>query len=89
MKNIFLLIPIILLTGCLSAVPVKRNFPEIPEELKTACPNLKTVEEGTTQLSKVISVVSENYGSYHECKIKVDSWLEWYETQKTIFDQSQ
>lgn len=86
MKRLLLLIPAILLTGCLTTVPVKRNFPPIPEELKTACPELKSVEEGTTKLSEVLKVVTSNYGQYQECAIKVDAWLEWYNTQKEIFD---
>lgn len=87
MKKLLLLIPtVFMLAGCLSTAPVKRNFPEIPEELKVSCPDLKTIEKGTTQLSKVITVVTENYSQYHECKVKVDAWMEWYKTQKQIFD---
>jgi hypothetical protein len=84
MKRLVLLIPIILLAGCLST-PVKRNFPEVPKELMEACPDLKTVEQ-TEKLSEVLKVVVDNYGQYHECKIKVDTWMEWYKTQKQIFD---
>ena len=86
MKKILTLLPIaILLTGCL-ATPVKRTFPEVPSELKTACPDLKIINEGTEQLSKVITVVTENYTQYHECKLKVDIWILWYDKQKEIFD---
>ena len=84
MKRLLLLIPIVLLAGCL-ATPVKRNFPEVPKELMEACPDLKTVEQ-TEKLSEVLKVVVDNYGQYHECKIKVDTWVEWYKTQKQIFD---
>lgn len=87
MKKLFLILPMILLTGCVATVPVKRNFPEVPAELMTACPALKTVEPGTEQLSKVLSVVVDNYSQYHECKIKVDTWIEWYNAQKKIFDE--
>jgi hypothetical protein len=86
MKKLLMLLPVVLLAGCLGTAPVKRNFPEIPEELKTSCPDLKTIEAGTTQLSKVITVVTDNYATYHECKVKVDAWMEWYKTQKQIFD---
>jgi len=41
MKYTILLIPF-LLAGCL-ATPVKRNFPEVPQELKVACPDLQKV----------------------------------------------
>jgi hypothetical protein len=84
MRLALLLVPL-LLAGCLST-PVKRNFPEIPADLKTACPALKEIDPTTTKLSTVVEVVSSNYGDYQECKIKVDSWIEWYNTQKTIFE---
>ena len=86
MKSIVLIVSAFLLTGCLSTAPVKRNFPEVPQELMTACPDLKQVEK-TEQLSKVLGVVVENYGQYHECRVKVDAWIDWYKTQKRIFDE--
>lgn len=85
MKLIAILLSSLLLTGCLTT-PVKRNFPEIPDELKVACPDLKEVDTNTTKLSEVISVVTVNYSEYHSCKVKVDAWIEWYKTQKEIFD---
>lgn len=85
MKRLFLLIPVVFLTGCLTTTPVKRNFPEVPQELMEACPDLKQTPE-TEKISEVLKVVVNNYGQYHECKIKVDTWVEWYKTQKQIFD---
>lgn len=85
MKRLLMIVPVFLLTGCLTTVPVKRNFPEVPQELMTACPDLKQVEK-TEQLSKVIGVVVENYSQYHECKLKVDLWAEWYKANKQIFE---
>lgn len=77
------LIPVILLTGCLST-PIKQKFPEVPKELMDACPDLQMVEP-TTKLSDVIRTVTHNYSEYHECRIKVDVWIEWYKTQQQIF----
>jgi hypothetical protein len=82
--KLLLIVPVLLLTGCL-ATPVQRSFPEVPEELKVACPDLMLLEP-TTKLSEVISVVTKNYGQYQECQIKVDTWIEWYKTQKQIFE---
>lgn len=79
------LIPAILLTGCL-ATPVKQKFPEVPKELMVACPDLNEVQP-TTKLSDLITVVSKNYSEYHECRIKVDIWIEWYTTQRDIFNK--
>ena len=84
MKKLLLILPIILLTGCL-VTPVKRNFPEVPKELMEACPALKQTQP-TEKLSEVLKVVTQNYGQYHECRLKVDTWVEWYKTQKEIFE---
>ena len=86
MKGLIILVSAFMLTGCLSTAPVKRNFPEVPQELMTACPDLKTVEN-TDKLSKVIETVTDNYAQYHECRVKVDTWIDWYNTQKKIFDE--
>ena len=86
MKTLLLIPVAFLLSGCLfTTVPVKRNFPEVPKEIMEACPDLKAVPD-TEKLSEVLKVVTENYSQYQECKIKVDTWVEWYKTQKIIFD---
>jgi hypothetical protein len=84
MKIAILLLPL-LLVGCLN-VPVAETFPEVPAELLIACPDLTQVDPATTKLSEVIGVVAGNYGQYQECQIKIDTWIEWYNHQKKIFD---
>lgn len=74
------------LIGCVD-IPVKPIWPDIPGDLKLACPGLQEVKEGTTKLSEVIDVVVENYSQYHECQVKVDAWMEWYEKQKKIYEE--
>lgn len=84
MRKLLLLIPVLILSGCL-ATPVKRTFPDVPEDLKVACPDLAMLET-TTKLSEVVTVVVKNYGQYQECQIKSETWIEWYKTQKEIFE---
>lgn len=84
MKTVFILS--LLLTGCV-AVPVQQKFPEAPESLKQSCPQLESVPANTTKLSEVLSVVINNYALYHECQVKVDTWNEWYQTQKSIYEK--
>ena len=82
----FLSITAILLSGCETlTVPPSRHFPEAPDELKVPCPSLKQTDN-TDKLSDVITVVVDNYGQYKECRLKVDAWVEWYSTQKQIFE---
>lgn len=87
MKFLIFLAPI-LLTGCLfkQPVPVKQVWPDVPKELLEACPDLKNVEPNSTKLSDIITVVSDNYATYYECKAKVDDWIVWYNGQKKIYE---
>jgi starvation-inducible outer membrane lipoprotein len=73
------------LSACVS-VPVERKFPKAPEELMTSCPDLQTIPAGTTQLSVVVEAVTTNYGQYQMCQTKNDTWIDWYNRQKEIFD---
>ena len=75
----------LLLSACVS-VPVERKFPKVPDELQQSCPALATIDPSTTKLSTVVDTVVTNYGQYRECQVKSDAWIEWYSTQKKIFD---
>lgn len=83
--KILALIPVVLLTACSTLVPVKQSFPEVPKDLMVACPDLQQTQP-TDKLSDVLKVVVDNYGQYHECRVKVDAWIEWYKSQKQISD---
>ena len=83
MKRLLAFMLVLLLTGCVT--PVKREFPPVPEPLMRSCPQLADVP-ATKNLSDVLTVVTQNYGQYNECSIRVDSWIDWYNTQKNIFD---
>jgi hypothetical protein len=85
MKLMITLFSVLLLTGCV-ATPVKRTFPSIPPSLNTKCSDLVDVPEGTNKISEVLIVVTKNYSLYHECRLKVETWHEWYTKQKEIFD---
>jgi hypothetical protein len=77
----------ILLTGCSifqKPIPVKMSFPDAPEEMKIACPDLKSVPENETKLSVIVDTVVQNYGQYEQCRNKVDAWIEWHKLQKQI-----
>jgi hypothetical protein len=79
---------VILLSGCVTT-PVQRTFPDIPPSLRSSCEDLTLIEQGTDKLSEVLVVVTGNYAKYHECQLKVETWQQWYQTQKKIFDTVQ
>lgn len=80
------LIIALLLAGCSTTIPVTQKFPEAPKELISQCSELKGIEEGETKLSAVLSVVTHNYSLYHECSLKNELWIEWYKSQKKIYE---
>jgi hypothetical protein len=86
MKRLFLILAVLTLVGCSTAVPVVMKFPDVPQDMLNTCPDLKTVEPTTTKLSEVIGTVVDNYGMYYNCKATNEDWIEWYKTQKQIFN---
>lgn len=75
---------LVVLTGC-TAVPVKRTFPEVPSQLMEKCPELQKLKDDA-KLSDVAKNVTNNYTTYYECAVKHDAFVEWYNTQKRIFE---
>ncbi len=87
MKKLIVL-PFFLLAGCsITAVPVAPKFPEAPATLLEKCADLKEATEGMS-LTEFTKTVVENYVLYHECKVKVEGWNEWYTKQKAIFEEA-
>jgi hypothetical protein len=86
MKKLLLVCAIFALTGCATSVPVKMSFPQVPEDLLQACPDLQQLDADTKKLSEVIGIVGKNYGQYQECQVRVDTWIQWYNAQKKIFE---
>jgi len=85
MKLLALIPAVLLLTGCLATAP---KFPDVPPELLKPCPELGEVTSGTEELSKMLDVVIVNYGTYYECRVKVEAWNEWYKQQKQVYDKA-
>jgi hypothetical protein len=83
-----LILFIMVLVGCSTVVPVSAKFPDAPGRgAMTTCPQLQKLNDGA-KLSDVATTVTINYGTYYECAVKVDTWVEWYEVQKRIFENA-
>ena len=77
---------LLLMVGCSTTVPVTMKFPESPGNVAmTPCPQLQKLEEDA-KLSDITKTVTVNYGTYYECAVKNDAWIEWYQKQKHIFE---
>jgi hypothetical protein len=77
---------VLAITGCSTAVPVTARFPDPPGSLATqSCAELQKLKEDA-RLSDISRTVTVNYSSYYECAVKTDAWIEWYKIQKIIFE---
>ena len=89
MFKLLLLVTFIILaflaTGCSTTVPVTAKFPDVPERLLVKCPQLEKLEN-EAKLSDIGKTVTNNYTTYYECAVKNDAFIEWYQTQKRIFE---
>lgn len=82
--RVLALILTLLLAGCLSTAP---KFPELPDDIKQACPELREAEK-SEQMSKLLDTVVQNYGTYYECRVKVDAFIEWHKKQQEIYNNA-
>ena len=78
-----------LLSACSTAVPLTQNFPEAPEMLMEKCPELKTIQGEKISIVDFTKVVSENYTTYYQCAGHTEAWIDWYNKQKKIWEETQ
>jgi len=84
-----ILMVILAISGCATAVPVTAKFPEPPGKgAMTVCPDLQKLKDNA-KLSDVANTVTINYSTYYECAVKTDAWQEWYQIQKIIHEGTQ
>ena len=76
---------IAMFSGCSTTVPVTAKFPNVPEQLLVKCPQLEKLGN-EVKLSDISKTVTTNYTTYYECAVKHDSFIEWYNVQKNIFE---
>lgn len=84
--RLFCLLCMLILTGCSTAVPVKQKFPEVPGEMLKKCEDLNALKNDL-KLSDFAKTIADNYRLYHECSIKSEAWIEWYNIQRKIFEE--
>lgn len=84
MKKLLMLVSVFALTGCLSVAP---KFPDLPSEIAQACPELREAEK-SQEMSKLLDTVVQNYGSYYECRVKIDEFIEWHKQQKEVYNKA-
>ena len=86
MKKLSLLICVFLLSGCAATVPVKMEFPQVPESLMAPAEPLDQITKPNPRLSDIIANDSNNAGKYYQLREKYRAWQDWYTQQKKVFD---
>jgi hypothetical protein len=84
MKKLILLASIVLV-GC-TTIPVTAKFPKAPDALTEAPKTLQTLDVAKPELSDLISNANDNYAEYYRLRDKYNGWIDWYNTQKQIFE---
>lgn len=85
MKTLATLV-LIMLAGCSTVVPVKQTWPDAPPALMEPCPPLKTLGSEQRSLRELLMIVIENYAVYYQCSNRTQSWQDWYQQQRKIFE---
>ena len=80
-----IVIACLIASGC-TTVPVTAKFPTVPDSLKEPVASLKTLDVPKPELSDLISNANDNYAEYYRLRDKYNGWINWYNTQKQIFE---
>jgi hypothetical protein len=48
--------------------------------------DLKPLSDDKKTLTDLIENANDNYTSYYTLKLKYNSWIEWYNMQKSIYE---
>jgi hypothetical protein len=88
MKKAIIICLLLASVGC-TTVPVAQKFPSAPDRLLQSCEKLITINTDTIEFSEFTKTVTQNYTLSRQCDIKNEGWIEWYNTQKQIFDNVQ
>jgi hypothetical protein len=76
----------LMLPGCSTTVPLKMPWPTVPPSLMEPASDLKPLSADKKTLTDLIENANDNYSSYYTLKEKYNNWIEWYNMQKSIYE---
>ena len=80
-----IIIACLIISGC-TTVPVTAKFPSGPDSMKEPAAALKTLDMPKPELSDLITNANDNYAEYYRLRERYNGWINWYNTQKQIFE---
>ena len=90
MKQLIIALVVVTLAGCASnKSPTQLNWPDAPAELLAPSEDLIPLAPEQTQLSNLLDNANTNYTKYYILKDKYDTWQQWYNNHKQIYQGAQ
>jgi hypothetical protein len=90
MKRLIIAILFISLTSCATHhAPIALKWPDAPAELMEPSEDLITLNPDQTQLSDLIDNANTNYEKYYTLRERYDTWQQWYNQHKQIYQGAQ
>lgn len=89
MKRLIIAVMLVSLFGCASnKATVKINWPDAPAELMAPSEDLVPLETDQILLSDLLDNANTNYTKYYILKDKYDTWQQWYNQHKQIYQDA-
>ena len=88
MKKLLIIVTL-LLAGCSIAPPARPTWPDAPAELTQPAPDLVPLSSSQHNLSDILDNVNDNASQYYQLRDKYNGWINWYDTQKQIYNKSE
>lgn len=90
MKQLIVALIFVTLAGCASnRGTVQIKWPDAPTELLEPSEDLVPLAPEQTQLSDLLDNANTNYTKYYILKDRYDTWQQWYNTHKKIYQGAQ
>jgi len=89
MKQLITALMLVSLVGCASrTAPVALKWPDAPPELMAPSEDLVPLKPEQTQLSDLIDNANTNYEKYYTLRDRYDTWQQWYNSHKQIYENA-
>jgi len=89
MKKLLILLFVVTIAGCANnTVPVTLKWPTASDEMLAPPTDLTPLPEDKRTLTDMIENANDNFAQYYLLKERVETWIQWYNTNKNIYGES-
>ena len=89
MKKLLVILFVVAMTGCANNnVPVTLKWPTASDEMLAPAPDLTPLPDDKRTLTDLIENANDNFAQYYLLKERVETWIQWYNTNKNIYGEA-